>query len=396
MDTNIFTKFIANSLHINVLCVSSEEKGLREFQAANCFNHALQPMYTAEYLSLLIQNAKPDTFYEITDYVDTSLLLFQFDEHYYIVGPYVKTLASDKMLHELLATQGISANIFSQLKLYYSHYPLLDYTHLTNIILAAMRAFYPMTADYNHRLLKGFHEELEEKELISSAENSYMEIIKRYQYENIFLEKIRTGDVKGVTQALHNSASEFVKTSDFSKQAMYANNHEGFAIIRTLARKAAEEGGCPVVQIDAITQEAIQKMNQNHAFSQTSKILSNMILDLTKAVANSKEINKYSLLIKNIVIFIDTNYSRKIDLSTIANESRVSSEHLCRTFKKETGVTITDYITSTRMKKATELLKETTLSVAEISAFVGYADNNYFTKVFKRHYQMTPTEYRNK
>lgn len=393
MDTNIFTRFIENSLHIQILCVE-QEGNLNLFEAENCFDSALQPMYTAEYLSLLINNAKPNTFYEITDYVNTSLLLFEFQGYFFLAGPYVKTLSSDKILHEFLASQGLSANIFSQLKLYYSHYPLLDYTYLTNIILAAMRAFAPMTVDFNHRLLKGFHEELEEKELVNSAENSYMEILKRYKYENIFLEKIKTGDVEGVTAALHKSTLEFVKSGDSSTQSAYTNR-EGFAIIRTLSRKAAEEGGCPVIQIDEITQEAIQKMNQSQIFSQTSNILGDMILALTKAVADSQELNRYSLLIKNIVVFIKTNYARRIDLSTIASVSHVSKEHLSRTFKKETGTTITEFITSTRVKKAAELLKDTTLSIAEISSLVGYPDNNYFVKVFKRYYQKAPSEYRN-
>lgn len=394
MDTNIFSKFISNALHVNVLCVDNSMQNLTRFESDNCFDAALQPMYTAEYLSLLISNTKAETFYEITDYVNTSLLLFVFNNHYFIVGPYVKTLSSDKVLHELLISLGLPAKIFSQIKLYYSHYPLLDYNYLTEIILAAMRAFSPMTPDFSHRLLKGFHEDLGEKELVSSAEDSYMEIIKRYEYENYFLEKIRTGDVDGVTAALHNSTSEFVKTSDSGRQSLYANNHEGFSIMRTLARKAAEEGGCPVTQIDEITQEAIQKVNHTMDISDISKIQIDMVLALTKAVYESKEFNKYSILIKNIVMYIDTNYARDINLATIASESHVSKEHLSRTFKKETGVTLTEYIASTRIKKAAELLKTTNQAISDISIFVGYTDNNYFVKVFKKYYNMTPSEYR--
>ena len=51
-------------------------------------------------------------------------------------------------------------------------------------------------------------------------------------------------------------------------------------------------------------------------------------------------------------------------------------------------------ILRTLVRKAALLLKETALQVQEISNYVGYPDNNYFIKVFKKMYNMTPSEYR--
>ena len=56
--------------------------------------------------------------------------------------------------------------------------------------------------------------------------------------------------------------------------------------------------------------------------------------------------------------------------------------------------TMTQYIASMRCKKAANLLKKTNLPIQEISSYVGYSDNNYFVKVFKKNYDMTPTEFR--
>ena len=100
------------------------------------------------------------------------------------------------------------------------------------------------------------------------------------------------------------------------------------------------------------------------------------------------------MLIRNLVIYIDSNYSKNISLSAIAQESHVSKEHISRLFKNETGVTITEYIATTRCHKAAELLQTTGLSVSEISELVGYSDNNYFVKVFKKYIKMTPSQYK--
>ena len=56
--------------------------------------------------------------------------------------------------------------------------------------------------------------------------------------------------------------------------------------------------------------------------------------------------------------------------------------------------TLTAYIADLRTKKAAELLKTSMLSVAEIAMYVGYPDSNYFVKVFKKRYGMTPSAYR--
>ena len=63
-------------------------------------------------------------------------------------------------------------------------------------------------------------------------------------------------------------------------------------------------------------------------------------------------------------------------------------------FKKETGITISEYIVQTRMEKAKELLRFTNMSVASICEQVGYADVKSFTRNFKKSTGMKPSEYR--
>ena len=64
--------------------------------------------------------------------------------------------------------------------------------------------------------------------------------------------------------------------------------------------------------------------------------------------------------------------------------------------KREVGESASAIISKMRCKKAANLLKTTDLPIGEISSFVGYADNNYFVKVFKKVYSMTPGDYRKK
>ena len=57
-------------------------------------------------------------------------------------------------------------------------------------------------------------------------------------------------------------------------------------------------------------------------------------------------------------------------------------------------MTVSDYLQKLRCEQASRLLRQTNTPVSEISAYVGYPDNNYFVKVFKKQYGMTPSAYR--
>lgn len=81
-------------------------------------------------------------------------------------------------------------------------------------------------------------------------------------------------------------------------------------------------------------------------------------------------------------------------LNTIADAVNVSSGYLSHLFKEETGLAVTAYIAKKRCEQAAELLITTELPVQDISAYVGYLDNNYFVKVFRSQYHMTPSQYR--
>ncbi len=92
--------------------------------------------------------------------------------------------------------------------------------------------------------------------------------------------------------------------------------------------------------------------------------------------------------------YIMEHLAETITVEGLAKLVYLSPDHLTRLFKKERGQTVIDYITSQRMFWAKELLSQMDMSIAMVSAKVGYPNYSYFTKVFKKHYGMTPREYR--
>ena len=98
--------------------------------------------------------------------------------------------------------------------------------------------------------------------------------------------------------------------------------------------------------------------------------------------------------IKNMLVYIHQNYGEKIMLDEIAKAASVSSREANRIFQKSVRQTPFEYLMHYRLEKARELLKDSDLSVTEISYRCGFTDSTYMGKQFRKTYGMTPREYR--
>lgn len=99
-------------------------------------------------------------------------------------------------------------------------------------------------------------------------------------------------------------------------------------------------------------------------------------------------------IMKKIGEYLKKNYQYEINLQEIADSFYLSREYISRRFKQEFNETITDYLTRIRVEKAKELLKNQHLKIYEIAYQVGYQNEKYFSKVFKKLVGCTPNEYR--
>lgn len=104
--------------------------------------------------------------------------------------------------------------------------------------------------------------------------------------------------------------------------------------------------------------------------------------------------SKASQLIEKVKKYIEDNYQDdELDIDKMAKNLFVNYGHLCFIFKRDTGITINEYLTEFRMKKAKEHIDSGNHSVLDIAKRVGYADANYFGKCFKKHYGLAPKKY---
>lgn len=95
-----------------------------------------------------------------------------------------------------------------------------------------------------------------------------------------------------------------------------------------------------------------------------------------------------------IIAYIVEHFAEDITLKSLADLIRMDASYVSDLFKKKTGSTLTHYIQNRRVTAAKMLLAETERTVSDIGRTVGFENDNYFIKIFKRWCGVTPNEYR--
>ena len=127
----------------------------------------------------------------------------------------------------------------------------------------------------------------------------------------------------------------------------------------------------------------------------TAKDYLHRLLTMMLEYRNQLSDMKYSEIIEKAKAYIQEQYRNEdMSLQSVSSHVNVSSNHFSAIFRKETGVTFIDYLTTVRMDKAKDLLMSTSMKTSEIGFEVGYRDPHYFSYIFKKTQGMSPKEYR--
>ena len=103
-----------------------------------------------------------------------------------------------------------------------------------------------------------------------------------------------------------------------------------------------------------------------------------------------------SPLVRKVITDVDTDLKEPLTLQYFSEKLEVNGSYLSNLFRRETGKTITQYVTDQRLKHAENLLRYTNKPVRSVAAEVGIGDAQYFSRLFRKKTGMKPTEYRRK
>lgn len=118
-------------------------------------------------------------------------------------------------------------------------------------------------------------------------------------------------------------------------------------------------------------------------------LFSNIPEDITP-VKRNKALDKVKLILK----YVENNYAKAITIEEMANLCGFSQSHFMKFFKKNMEVSFIEYLNNYRLTMASRLLLSSTSSIIAIAMESGFDNLSYFNRMFKKKYEMTPSEYR--
>ena len=164
-------------------------------------------------------------------------------------------------------------------------------------------------------------------------------------------------------------------------------------MLETLLRKSAEISGVSPILFDPYSKRHIQMIEQITNKTEMNALLMQFIRDYFLLIHQHSS-KQHSLLTQRAIALIDQDVTEDLSLSAVSKKLNSNAKYLSARFKKETGITLTDYVNGQRIELAKRLLLFTDLPVKMISHKCGISDIQYFSRLFKKWVGCTPRLFR--
>ncbi len=209
-----------------------------------------------------------------------------------------------------------------------------------------------------------------------------------YQKETELMTKVRTGNVKQA-KALLNDLLGYVLFSEGGKVASVRTR----AIeLTTLLSRVAMDGGAKTDNIYQLNSQFLMMMNQNHTIDSLCLLLQDVVESFMSAMFSSA--NKGNAYIREALSAMAERYAQPLTLPMVAEQVGLSPNYFSTLFQQVVGVSFREQLCRIRVEESKRLLTSTDYPLAAIALAMGFTDQSYFCKVFKRITGITPSQYR--
>ena len=347
----------------------------------------------------LIPNLESNTIYKVSTPYSFCYVYFllpsKTKKNIFLIGPYLPDSVTENRLLEIGEMLGIAPKDQKLFEQYFESIPVLQDSSSVFVMIDALgdvmwgKNNFSMVDVSSERLLPVSPFQNDDRTLDATLINMKL-MEQRYAFENEMMSAVSRGQSQKVAQ-LMSSFSDMSFEKRVSDPIRNAKNYS--IIMNTLLRKAAESGGVHPIYLDSVSSSYAVKIEQLNSISSANELMVDMFQSYCRLVRRHS-MGDYSPTVQKAIVFIESDLSADLTLSSIADAQNISSGYLSAVFKKETGKTITEYIRDKRVKHAMYLLETTYLQIQTVATHCGIVDLQYFSKIFKKHTGKTPKEYR--
>lgn len=314
----------------------------------------------------------------------------------FIGGPVLMVDPDEFMLNDIIKENGLSDEHLHELNGHISKVPIIEPERVNS--LSELLAI--VADNISERTSLSIEQKSESQEIQSDISEwiHYMKAIEKkdsdystypFEKERMLVSKIALGD-KQESQKILNEILGYV----------FFSSGNDFEVIRArilelivLLSRAAVEGGANVEEIFGLNYKYLSEIYQYKTVEDLTFWLSKIMARFTDCVFNLADIRHKDTIYK-AVDYIKRNYANPITLEEVANHVYLNPSYFSKIFKNEMDCTFVAYVNKIRINASKSLLLNNNIPLSDILALVGFDDQSYFTKVFKKEVGITPGKFR--
>ena len=217
-------------------------------------------------------------------------------------------------------------------------------------------------------------------------------LAERYAQKEKILEAITRGDREEACRALAQLYTFQPKRRPGCRSGLRSLKNMLLSE-NTLYREAAYRASVHPMYIEKVFRDYAEKIEKANFEKDLAGMAKDMIRRYCLLVKNHS-LAGYSQVIRGAVNYIDCHFRENISLKDVAAAADVSGSYLSARFRRETGMSVMDYINKRRVMDARKYLAVTDMPVGAICEQVGISSGNYFSRMFRKYEKCTPKEYR--
>lgn len=312
-----------------------------------------------------------------------------------IGGPVLMVNPDEFLLEELIRGNGIDDDEIKKLYDYIKDVPVIlpdvvnSLSELLSIVAGGIskdRSLHDGHRQY-YEQQAGISDAVQQMKLAEFNDNTLASY--PFEKEKDLVSKIALGD-KQASQKILNEILGYI----------FFSSGKDFSIIKArvlelvvLLSRAAVEGGADIEEVFGLNYRYLSDIHSYKTVEELCFWLSNIMARFTDCVFNLADVRHKDTIYKALD-YIKRNFNKRITLEEVAGQVFLNPSYFSKIFKNEMKTTFVSYVNKIRINAAKNLLSDISIPLTDVSCMVGFEDQSYFTKVFKRATGVTPGKYR--
>lgn len=311
-----------------------------------------------------------------------------------IVGPFLMNEPDTLLIDDLCFKYSLSSDIKPELTSYLnalniiSPYDTRYFANLLSCVATSVMLKHAYTLEEKHTRLvqqSKISENIQYQKELKDLETYYP-----YEKEKELLSAVKNGELEAARAILNDILGYIFFSHGGDLEIIKARILE----LCSLLSRAAMEGGGSKDELLGLNFQFLQELanikNLDELFFLTQKILHQFSENVLSTM-----ICKSSGIIRKAIAYINDNYANNVSLEEVANYIHLNPSYFSTLFKKETGTAFSTYLNKVRIEHSKLMLTNTNQSILDIAIAVGFENQSYYCKVFKKIVGTSPKQYKN-